>query len=74
MPLLEYKKWENFNNVIKKSVISYRISNNNDLYWLPEVRKPIISGKGKEEFIARRFTSTRKKSKRIRKTGDIVIE
>ena len=51
MPLLEYKKWENFNNVIKKSVISYRISNNNDLYWLPEVRKPIISGKGKEEFI-----------------------
>ena len=51
MPLLEYKKWENFNNVIKKSVISYRISNNNDLYWLPEVRKPIKSGKGKEELI-----------------------
>ena len=51
MPLLEYSKWENFNNVIKKAVTSYKNSNNNDLYWLPEVRKPIITGKGKEEFI-----------------------
>lgn len=51
MPLLEYGKWENFNNVIQKAVISYKNSNNNDSYWLPEVRKPIITGKGKEEFI-----------------------
>ena len=51
MPLLEYSKWENFNNVIKKAVISYKTSNNDDLYWLPEVRKPIITGKGKKEFI-----------------------
>ena len=51
MPLLEYNKWENFNNVIKKAVIAYRNSNNDVLYWLPEVRKPIITGKGKEEFI-----------------------
>ena len=51
MPLLEYSKWENFNNVIHKAVISYKISNNDDLYWLPEVRKPIITGKGKKEFI-----------------------
>ena len=51
MPLLEYSKWENFNNVIKKAVIAYKNSNNDDSYWLPEVRKPIITGKGKEEFI-----------------------
>ena len=51
MPLLEYCKWENFNNVLQKAVISYKNSNNNDSYWLPEVRKPIITGKGKEEFI-----------------------
>ena len=51
MPLLEYSKWENFNNVIKKAVIAYRNSNKDDSYWLPEVRKPIITGKGKEECI-----------------------
>ena len=51
MPVLEYSKWENFNNVIQKAVLSYKNSNNEDLYWLPEVRKPIITGKGKEEFI-----------------------
>ena len=51
MPLLEYIKWENFDNVIQKAVISYKNSNNDDSYWLPEVRKPIITGKGKEEFI-----------------------
>lgn len=41
MPLLEYSKWENFNNVIKKAVASYKNSSNDNLYWLPEVRKPI---------------------------------
>ena len=51
MPLLEYSKWENFNNVIKKAVIAFRNSNKDDSYWLPEVRKPIITGKGKEEYI-----------------------
>ena len=51
MPLFEYSKWENFDNVIQKAVISYKNSNNDDSYWLPEVRKPIITGKGKEEFI-----------------------
>ncbi len=51
MPLLEYSKWENFNNVIKKAVIAYRNCNKDDSYWLPEVRKPIITGKGKEEYI-----------------------
>ena len=51
MPLLEYSKWENFNNVIRKAVISYKNTNNDSFYWLPEVRKPIKTGKGKEEFI-----------------------
>ena len=51
MPLLEYSKWENFDNVIKKAVLSYKNSNNDDSYWLPEIRKPIKTGKGKEEFI-----------------------
>ena len=51
MPLLEYSKWENFNSVIQKSVLSYNNSNNDDSYWLPEVRKQIITGKGKEEYI-----------------------
>ena len=51
MPLLEYSKWENFNSVIQKSVLSYNNSNNDDSYWFPEVRKPIIPGKGKEEYI-----------------------
>ena len=51
MPLLEYSKWENFNNVMQKAVISYKNSNTDNSYWLPEVRKPIITGKGKEEFI-----------------------
>ena len=51
MPILEYRKWENFDNVIQKAVISYRNSNNDDSYWLPEFRKPIKTGKGKEEFI-----------------------
>ena len=30
MPLLEYSKWENFNNVINKAVIAYKNSNNNN--------------------------------------------
>lgn len=51
MVVLEYSKWENFNHVIQKAVIAYKNSNNDNLYWLPEVRKPIITGKGKEEYI-----------------------
>jgi DNA-damage-inducible protein D len=49
--LLEYKKWDNFHIVIKKAVIAYRISNNVELYWLPEIKKPIKIGKGKEKVI-----------------------
>ena len=51
MPILEYSKWENFNNVIKKALVAYKNSNNDELYWIPEFRKPIITGKGKKEYI-----------------------
>lgn len=50
MPLLEYSKWENFNNVIQKAVIAYKNSDNDNSYWLPKVRKPIITGKGKQDI------------------------
>ena len=32
-------------------MIAYKNSNNDNSYWLPEVRKPIITGKGRKEFI-----------------------
>ena len=51
MPLLEYSKWENFDNVIQKAITAYINSNTGDQYWLPEIRKPIKTGKGKKEFI-----------------------
>ena len=51
MQLLDYNKWDNFKNVIEKAVIAYKNSNNEENYWLPNVRKPIITGKGKREFI-----------------------
>ena len=44
-------EYENFNNVIQKAVIAYKNSNNDDLYWLPEVREPIITDKDKEELL-----------------------
>ena len=34
MPLLEYRKWENFNNVIQKALIAYKNSNNNIIFPL----------------------------------------
>ena len=46
MPLLEYKKWENFYKVINKSIIACKTSNKNDLEHFLEVRKPIIGGNG----------------------------
>ena len=36
MPLLEYIKWENFDNVIQKAVISYKNSNNDEVNLLSE--------------------------------------
>lgn len=51
MHLLEYGKWENFHKVIKKAMIACETSGNDVDYCFPEVRKSIISGKGRESFI-----------------------
>ncbi len=51
MLLLEYSKWENFHKVIKSVMIACEKSNYRIEDWLPEVRKPIISGKGRKSFI-----------------------
>ena len=51
MPLLEYNKWENFHKVIKLAMISCKMSGKEVVDCFPEVRKPIITGKGKKEFI-----------------------
>lgn len=51
MPLLEYSKWENFHKVIKRAMIACKASNINVSDCFPEVRKSIISGKGRESFI-----------------------
>lgn len=51
MRVLEYSKWENFKKVISKAMIACKNSEISAKDCFPEVRKPIISGKGKEEFI-----------------------
>ena len=51
MEVLEYSKWENFHKVIKKAMIACELSKNNIFDCFPEVRKSIISGKGRESFI-----------------------
>ena len=49
--VLDYNKWENFHKVIKKAMIACRDSGNEINDWFPEVRNPIITGKGKQELI-----------------------
>ena len=51
MPILQYSKWENFKKVIEKAMIACENSGISIKDCFPDVRKPIISGKGKEEFI-----------------------
>ena len=51
MKVLQYSKWENFNKVIKKAMISCENSGISIKDCFPDIRKPIFSGKGKEEFI-----------------------
>ena len=46
MPMLEYSKWENFHKVIKKAIVACESSNFNVTDQFPELRKPIIGGKG----------------------------
>lgn len=61
MPALGYAKWENFLKVLHKACRSAATANNQEYHnindWLPEVRKPIITGKGrKEELIDYRLS------------------
>lgn len=51
MKALKYNKWENFNKVIKKAMVACEMSGNDVNYWFPEVRKSIISGKGRKSEI-----------------------
>ena len=51
MIVLEYNKWENFKKVIEKAMIACKNSEISVKDCFPDVRKPIISGKGKKEFI-----------------------
>ena len=51
MHILQYLKWENFKKVIEKAMIACENSGISAKDCFPDVRKPIISGKGKEEFI-----------------------
>jgi len=45
--VLQYAKWENFHKVIKTAQIACKISQQNVSDCFPEVRKSIVSGKGK---------------------------
>ena len=51
MTVLQYAKWENFRKVIEKAIIACENSEISVKDCFLDVRKPIISGKGKEEFI-----------------------
>ena len=51
MPILQYSKWENFKKVIEKAMVACENSGISAKDCFPDVRKPIISGKGKEELI-----------------------
>ena len=51
MPVLQYAKWQNFKKIIKKAMIACENSDISIDYCFTDVSKPIISGKGKEEFI-----------------------
>ncbi len=50
-PVLEYSKWENFHKVIKRAMLACKNSGFNIGDCFPEVRKSIISGKGRKSTI-----------------------
>ena len=57
MPLLEYNKWENFHNVIKRAMIACKTSNNNVYDHFPEFRKMVdIGSKTRRETIDYRLS------------------
>nr|MBP3259225.1 DNA damage-inducible protein D [Bacilli bacterium] len=49
--ILEYKEWRNFEKVIDKADLSAKNSDKNSNYWVVGVNTPIITGKGKKEYI-----------------------
>ena len=51
MPVLQYARWENFKKVIDKAIIACENSEISIKDCFLDVKKPIISGKGKEELI-----------------------
>ena len=51
MPILQYSKWENFKKVIGKAMIACENNGISAKDCFTDVRKSIISGKGKEDFI-----------------------
>ena len=51
MKVLEYNKWENFNNVINSSMIAYKNSEIDFSEHLPEIRKTIIMPKNASKNI-----------------------
>ena len=51
MSLLEYRKWENFRKVIKNAQIPCKTSNNKVNEHFPEIRKPIVGGKGNIQYV-----------------------
>ncbi len=51
MPVLEYRKWENFHKVIKDAKSACINSNMLVQEQLPEVRKLSIAGNGKKQYV-----------------------
>lgn len=51
MHILQYAKWENFKKVLEKAMIACENSEISIKNCFLDIRKPIISGKGKEELI-----------------------
>ena len=51
MPVLQYTKWQNFKKIIEKAMISCKNSEISTKNCFTDISKPIISGRGKEEWI-----------------------
>ena len=49
--ILEYSKWENFQKIIDKAIIALIADGSKKDDWLLEVRKPIKTGKGRDEHV-----------------------
>ena len=49
--VLQYSEWRNFKKVIDKAIVSAQNSMPFENYWVVEVNKPIMTGKGRAENI-----------------------